>query len=63
MYLNRKDIDKIKDILDKFENIQSFELNQSRHSGIGSVTEMSFEHEINEVRTKVTVEISGVENW
>ena len=63
MFLNTKDMLKINEILDKFPNVKTFELEQSNHSGIGSITTMSFDHEINTIKTKVSVEISGVEDW
>jgi hypothetical protein len=54
---------KINEILDKFPNVNTFELEQSNHSGIGSITTMIFDHEINTIKTKVSIEISGVEDW
>ena len=63
MFLNTKDMLKINEILDKFPNVKNFELEQSNHSGIGSITTMSFDHEINTIKTKVSIEISGVEDW
>lgn len=63
MYLNRKDIQKIQEVLDKFPNVDRFELEQDNCSGIGSVTTMTFEKEINGVRGSFDVEISGVEDW
>ncbi|MEY4331580.1 MAG: hypothetical protein RLZZ196_318 [Bacteroidota bacterium] len=63
MFLNTKDILKINEILDKFPNVNTFELEQSNHSGIGSITTMSFDHEINTIKTRVSIEISGVEDW
>jgi hypothetical protein len=67
-----KDIMKIQDILEKFPDVEVFELEQDSSSGIGSVTTMSFvgnvttmsfDHEINALRIKVSIEISGVEDW
>ena len=63
MYLNREDIKKIQDVLDKFQNVETFELKQTRHSGIGSVTTITFQYEMNNVQGTFDVEISGVENW
>jgi hypothetical protein len=63
MILLRKDIEKILGILDKFPEVQGFELNQERSSGIGSITTMSFAHEHNGVKGCLEVEISGVEDW
>jgi hypothetical protein len=63
MFLNRKDIEKIKDVLVKFPTVDSFELVQEQCSGIGSIVTMSFNHTVNSLETKISVEISGVEDW
>ncbi len=63
MHLHRKDIDKILDVLKKFPNVETFEIKQSNHSGIGSITTMTFSQTVNETECELTVEISGVEDW
>ena len=63
MYLNRKDIEKIKEVLDKFPDVDTFEIIQSGHSGIGSVTTMTFAQNVNGLEGSFDVEISGVEDW
>ena len=63
MYLNRKDLEKIKDVLDKFPEIDNFELEQESGSGIGSVTLMTIFTDVNGAKGSFTVEISGVEDW
>jgi hypothetical protein len=63
MILIRKDIEKILDILDKFPEVNGFELHQEGSSGIGKITTMSFAHEHNGVKGCLEVEISGVESW
>ncbi len=63
MILNRKDIEKIKAILDQFPEVNGFELNHDSSSGIGSVVSITFAKEINGVRGSFEVEISGVEDW
>ena len=63
MFLNRKDIEKIKEVLDKFPDVDTFELEQNGHSGIGSVTVMSFAQNVNGLEGSFDVEISGVEDW
>jgi hypothetical protein len=63
MYLHRKDIDKILDVLKKFPDVETFEIEQSNHSGIGSITTMTFSQTVNETECELTVEISGVEDW
>ena len=63
MFIHRKDIEKIKEVLDKFPNLEVFELEQTGHSGIGSITTMTFAHEVNGTKGNFEVEISGVEDW
>lgn len=63
MFLNRKDLDKIKEVLDQFPTVDVFELNQDSSSGIGSVTIMSFNHTVNGIDGNFTIEVSGVEEW
>jgi hypothetical protein len=63
MFLNRKDIEKIKNVLDQFPDLDVFEIEQDSSSGIGSCTTMTFAREIKGLRGAFEIEISGVENW
>jgi len=63
MYLNRTDLRKIADILEKFPSVDQFILKQVGDNGIGTVTEITFDYEVNSIVCKLTMEISGVENW
>jgi hypothetical protein len=63
MFLTRKDIEKIKDVLDQFPDLDLFELEQDSSSGIGLVTSMTFAREINGLRGSFEIEVSGIENW
>jgi len=63
MFLTRKDIEKIKDVLDQFPDLDIFELEQDSSSGIGSVTSMTFAREINGLRGSFQIEVSGIEDW
>jgi hypothetical protein len=63
MILNRKDIEKIKSILDQFPDLDIFEIEQNSSSGIGSVTTMTFARELNGHRGSFEIEVSGVEDW
>ena len=63
MFLNRKDIEKIKDILDRCPDLDIFELEQDSSSGIGSLTTMTFAREINGLRGSFEIEVSGSEEW
>lgn len=63
MYLHRKDVDVILDVLAKFPEVETFELKQDSSSGIGSVTTMSFDTEVNGVDGIFAIEIAGVKDW
>ena len=63
MFLNRKDIARIQEVLDKFPDVESFELNSDTSSGIGAYITMNFSQEVNGMRGSFDIEISGVEDW
>jgi hypothetical protein len=63
MFLNRKDIDKIKSVLDQFPDLDVFELEQESGSGIGTTTTMTFARNMSGLRGSFQIEISGVEDW
>jgi hypothetical protein len=63
MFLNRKDIEKIAGILEKFPDVETFELEQEGGNGIGTYTHMTFEQEVNGLRGSFNIEIAGVEDW
>ncbi len=63
MYLGRKDLYKLVQLLQDFPKVDTFEIDQSNHSGIGRTTTVSFEQETNGHKGQFTIEISGVEDW
>ncbi len=63
MIVHRKDIKKIQEVLDKFQDVDVFELKVDSGSGIGSIMTMTFAQEVNGVRGSFDIEISGVEDW
>jgi hypothetical protein len=63
MFLNRKDIEKIVSVLEKFPDVETFELEQEGNNGIGTYTHMTFEQEVNGMRGKFNIEIASVEDW
>lgn len=63
MFLHKKDIQQIQDVLTKFPDLEMFKLEQENHSGIGSITTMVFDQEINGLSGSFKVEIAGIENW
>lgn len=63
MILHRKDIEKIKEVLDKFPNVEFFEIEQEGNSGIGTCTHITFTQEVNGLTGSFNIEIAGVEDW
>jgi len=63
MFLHRNDIMQIQEILEKFPNVETFRLEQDRESGIGNITTMTFDQEINGHYGSFKIEISGIEKW
>lgn len=63
MYLHRKDIEKIVEVLEKFPDLHTFELVHDNSSGIGSYVAIRFDHNVNDVKGTFEVEVSGVEDW
>lgn len=63
MYLNRKDLEKIQEVLKDFPDVDHFELTQEGGSGIGSITTMTFTKEVNGYYGNFSVEISTVKDW
>lgn len=63
MYLHRNDLQKMLSILEKFPDVETFEIKQDNSSGIGSHTTMIYEINANGVSGSFEVVISSVENW
>jgi len=63
MYITRKDIEKILEIIDKFPDATSYQLQNENQSGIGSIFSLIIDTNINNTDVEVKVEISGVEDW
>jgi hypothetical protein len=63
MYITRKDIEKILEIIDKFPDATSYRLQNENQSGIGSIYNLIIDTNINNTDVEVKVEISGVEDW
>jgi hypothetical protein len=61
--LNRNDLAKIQQLLEKFPDTDFFSLTQESGSGIGSVLTMSFDYSVDDIRGTFTTEINGVEDW
>jgi len=60
--LNIFELNKIKKICEEV-GTEYFTLEQTNTSGIGSVLTFTYETEIADYPAKVSIEVSGVENW
>lgn len=63
MYITRKDVEKILEVMEKFPIEESYCLETGVQSGIGNIMTLTVPTIINGIKGKFTTEISGVENW
>jgi len=63
MYLHRAELRKMLEVLEKFPEVEVVDVEVDSGSGIGSVTTMKFDTEVNGVKGSFEVEIAGVETW
>jgi len=63
MYIQRKDIEKITELMDKFPDAHTYQLETERDSGIGTNMFLIITDNFNGVFGDLKVEVSGVDNW
>jgi len=63
MYLHRAELKKMLEVLEKFPEVEVVDVEVDSSSGIGSITTMKFDTEVNSVKGSFEIEISGVEKW
>ena len=63
MYIQRKDIEQISDIMDKFPEANSFRLDCEDGCGIGNILKLVVMTKVFDKDAEITFEISGVEDW
>jgi hypothetical protein len=63
MYLTKKEVVKILEVMENFPEVDKFELDQDNSSGIGSLTTLIVHTTINSIKGKFTIEISNLEDW
>lgn len=63
MYIHRKDIEKILEVMNEYPDARSYQLEETGQSGIGSILTLVIDTKLNDRDVNVSVEISGVENW
>ena len=62
IHLNVFELDKIKKICEEV-GTEYFTLEQENNSGIGSILTLSYDTEIAGCPAKISIEVSGVEQW
>lgn len=63
MKITRKELNKIQEALDKFPDVNDFEILQDGSSGIGYILSIKFDYKLNDVDANVEIVITGVESW
>lgn len=63
MYIDKSEIVKIAEVMDKFPEARSFKLENDSSSGIGSMITLVVQTTVNGVDGEFTVEISDVGDW
>lgn len=63
VWLNKSDIADIQRVLEKFPDVERFQLHEHGQSGIGSCLDMVFDTEVNQVKCKMVVPIADESSW
>lgn len=63
MYITKKDVEKILEIMNKFPADNAYQLESENTSGIGSVMTLKIQTTLEGIAGEFAVEISGVEDW
>ena len=63
MYITKKDVEKILEVMNKFPKDTTYLLESDSSSGIGSTMTLTLQTTIEGLAGEFTVEISGVEDW
>ena len=63
MYITRKNVEKILEVMNDFPDAKSYHLECEIGSGIGSVITLTMNMDIKNRNAQVKVEIAGVEDW
>ena len=63
MYIQRKDIEKIAELMDKFPDAHTYQLETENRSAIGTDMYLIITDNFNGVFGDLKVEVSGVDKW
>ena len=61
--MNRSELAKLVETLEKFPDIEKFKIVKEGHSGLGYTLDVMLDYNVNGCSSIVSIEISGVENW
>lgn len=61
--LTRDELPRILEILDKFPNVDVFDIEEEGGNGIGTVTTMRFKDTVSGEQVELSIILSGVESW
>jgi hypothetical protein len=61
--MNKDELQEILAVLDKFPEVNTFELSCDSSNGIGSILTISFPYTVNGIKSCQLIEISGVDKW
>ena len=60
VYLTKRDVEKMLEVIERFPEAKTFKLEQEGGSGIGTITTMTIDTNINGYEGEFTVEMAGV---
>jgi hypothetical protein len=63
IYFNRTELELIQQTLAQFPDVERFCLSNHTQTGIGSLTDLIFDYEINGVRAQVVIPVTDTTNW
>jgi hypothetical protein len=63
IYFNRTELELIQKTLEQFPDVERFCLSNHTQTGIGSLTDLIFDYEINGVRAQVVIPVTDTTNW
>lgn len=63
IWLSRKNLKKIQSVLDKFTDVDNFELEYEVSSGIGTTLNMKFTSVVNDIQGVFSIPITGFDDW
>jgi hypothetical protein len=63
MYITKKEVERILEVMAPFSEVDKFELDQNNSSGIGSLTTLTVPTTLYGIKGKFTIEISNLEDW